>query len=96
MGEEHINSNDFDLSVKGFEKNVDVLNEMKKNNFQVIYLPFRWASFVERLRLLRVESTALKRQLSLIVVDERLAKHWSDINLKLSVYFEFVLGCFLL
>ena len=25
------------LSVKGFEKNVDVLNEMKNNNFQVIY-----------------------------------------------------------
>ena len=70
IGEKHINSNDFDLSVKGFEKNVDVLNEMTKNNFQVIYLPFRWASFVERLRLLRVESTALKRQLSLIVVDE--------------------------
>ena len=70
IGEEHINSNDFDLSVKGFEKNVDVLNEMKNNNFRVIYLPFRWASFVERLRLLRVESTALKRQLSLIVVDE--------------------------
>ena len=37
MGEEHINSNDFDLSVKGFEKCVDVLNEMKNNNFQVIY-----------------------------------------------------------
>lgn len=37
IGEEHINSNDFDLSVKGFEKNVDVLNEMKNNNFQVIY-----------------------------------------------------------
>ena len=37
IGEEHINSNDFDLSVKGFEKNVDVLNEMKNNNFLVIY-----------------------------------------------------------
>ena len=37
IGEEHINSNDFDLSVKGFEKNVDVLNEMKNNNFQVIF-----------------------------------------------------------
>ena len=37
IGEEHINSNDFDLSVKGFEKNVDVLNEMKNNNFQVTY-----------------------------------------------------------
>ena len=37
IGEENINSNDFDLSVKGFEKNVDVLNEMKNNNFQVIY-----------------------------------------------------------
>ena len=29
--EEQINSNDFDLSVKGFEKTVDVLNEMKNN-----------------------------------------------------------------
>ena len=40
IGEEHINSNDFDLSVKGFEKNVDVLNEMKNNNFQDIDIDF--------------------------------------------------------
>ena len=76
IGEKHINSNDFDLSVKGFEKNVDVLNEMKNNNFQVIYLPFRWASFVERLRLLRVESTALKRQLSLVVDESHTFETW--------------------
>ena len=35
IGEEQINSNDFDLSVKSFEKTVDVLNEMKNNkNFK--------------------------------------------------------------
>ena len=70
IGEEHINSNDFDLSVKGFEKTVDVLNEMKNNNFQVIYPSTEQALSRDFLRLLRDESTALKRQLSLIVVDE--------------------------
>ena len=65
-----INSNDFDLSVKGFEKNVDVLNEMKNNNFQVIYPSAGQVLSRDFLRLLRVESTALKRQLSLKVVDE--------------------------
>ena len=71
IGEEHINSNDFDLSVKGFEKTVDVLNEMKNNNFQVICPSAEQALSRDLLRLLRDESTALKRQLSLIVVDER-------------------------
>ena len=42
IGEEQINSNDFDLSVKGFEKTVDVLNEMKNNkNFKSFMLPLR-------------------------------------------------------
>ena len=72
IGEEHINSNDFDLNVKGFEKTVNVLhvNEMKNNNFQVIYPSAEQALSRDFLRLLRDESTTLKRQLSLIVVDE--------------------------
>ena len=66
IGEEHINSNDFDLSVKGFEKNIDVLNEMKNNNFhsdgQALSRDYGCCGLNR--------STALKRQLSLIVVDE--------------------------
>ena len=65
-----INSNDFDLSVIGFEKTVDVLNEMKNNKFQVIYASAEQALSRDFFRLLRDESTELKRQLSLIVVDE--------------------------
>ena len=68
--EEQINSNDFHLTVKGFEKTVDVLNEMKNNKFQVIYASAEQALSKDFLQLLRDESTALKRQLSLIVVDE--------------------------
>ena len=49
---------------------MDVLNEMKNNNFQVIYPSTEQALSRDFLRLLRDESTALKRQLSLIVVDE--------------------------
>ena len=70
IGEEQINSNDFDLSVIGFEKTVDVLNEMKNNKFQVIYASAEQALSRDFFRLLRDESTELKRQLSLIVVDE--------------------------
>ncbi|XP_068738681.1 uncharacterized protein [Montipora capricornis] len=68
--EEQINSNDFNLTVKGFEKTADVLNEMKNNKFQVIYASAEQALSKDFLQLLRDESTALKRQLSLIVVDE--------------------------
>ncbi|XP_068696816.1 ATP-dependent DNA helicase RecQ-like [Montipora capricornis] len=70
IGEEQINSNDFDLSVIGFEKTVDVLNEMKNNKFQVIYASAEQALSRDFFRLLRDESTEHKRQLSLIVVDE--------------------------
>ena len=69
IGEKHINSNDFDLSVKGFEKNIDVLNEMN-NNFQVIYPSDGQALSRDYGCCGLNRSTALKRQLSLIVVDE--------------------------
>ncbi|XP_068671291.1 probable ATP-dependent DNA helicase RecS [Montipora foliosa] len=57
-------------SCLGFEKTADVLNEMKNNKFQVIYASAEQALSKDFLQLLRDESTALKRQLSLIVVDE--------------------------
>ena len=50
--EEQISSNDFDLRVKGFDKTVDALNEMKNNKFQVIYASAEQALSSEFLSLL--------------------------------------------
>lgn len=68
--EEQINSNEFDLKVKGFSFSTDVLEDIKNNKFQVIYASAEQALSNQFLEVLRDESSALRKSISLIVVDE--------------------------
>ena len=68
--EEQINSNEFDLEVKGFSFSKDVLEDIKNNKFQVIYASAEQALSNQFLEVLRDESSALRKSISLIVVDE--------------------------
>ena len=68
--EEQVNSNEFDLEVKGFSFSKDVLDDIKNNKFQVLYASADQALSSQFLEVLRDESSALGKSISLIVVDE--------------------------
>ena len=66
--EEQIKSNDFELNVFGFSKSKDVLDDIRKNKFQLIYASAEQALSSEFLKVLREPDVA--ESLSLIAVDE--------------------------
>ncbi|KAL9988747.1 hypothetical protein ACROYT_G003230 [Oculina patagonica] len=68
--DEQIRSNELDLAVKGFAYSEDVLEDIKNNKYQVIYASAEQALSTQFLQVLRDESSALLKSISLIVVDE--------------------------
>ena len=67
--EEQINSNDFDLDIIAFSRCKDVLTGMRNNKFQIIYVSAEQALSRDFLEILRDETSALSKSLSLIVID---------------------------
>ena len=56
--------------MKGFSFSKDVLDDIKNNKFQVLYASADQALSSQFLEVLRDESSALGKSISLIVVDE--------------------------
>jgi superfamily II DNA helicase RecQ len=63
-------SNDFGLKVSSFKNEDATLKEISENKFQIIYASAEQALSAEFLAILRDESSMLKQNLSLVVVDE--------------------------